>query len=217
MFRNKSFRNSVLSIVHYYYFCIGLTERDHVMFKNIISNLFALVAAPGKAWQNISSKEESSAAFLNGYLYPIMGLTALSVFANLFNDQFTLERALKLMTINFVKFFVGFHIASFLIDELLQKFFEREKNTKQVQMFAGYTLSVYMLITIFLNLLMGMFSFLRFAPLYIIYVIWEGSKYYMDINENKRLLFVVLSSLILLFAPDIIERFMFILMPGLVN
>ncbi|WP_455496601.1 YIP1 family protein [Coprobacter sp.] len=187
------------------------------MFRSIISNLFALVAAPGKAWQDISSKKESSTTFLNGYLYPIMGLTALSVFANLFSDQFTLERALKLMTINFVKFFVGFYIASFLIDELLQKFFEREKNPKQVQLFAGYTLSVYMLITIFLNLLIGMFSFLRFAPLYIIYVIWEGSKYYMDINENKRLLFVVLASLILLFSPDIIERFMFILMPGLIN
>lgn len=160
------------------------------MFKNIVSSLFALVAAPGKAWQSISSKEESQATFLNGYLYPIMGITALSVFVNLLNDQFTLEKALKLMTIDFVKFFVGFYIASFLIDELLQKFFDREKNPKQVQLFVGYTLSVYMLITIFLNLFMGMFSFLRFAPLYIIYVIWEGSKYYMDINENKRLIFV---------------------------
>ena len=176
------------------------------MFKNIVSSLFALVAAPGKAWQSISSKEESQATFLNGYLYPIMGITALSVFVNLLNDQFTLEKALKLMTIDFVKFFVGFYIASFLIDELLQKFFDREKNPKQVQLFVGYTLSVYMLITI-----------LRFAPLYIIYVIWEGSKYYMDINENKRLIFVVLSSLILIFSPDIIERFMFILMPGLGN
>ena len=163
------------------------------MFKNIVSSLFALVAAPGKAWQSISSKEESQATFLNGYLYPIMGITALSVFVNLLNDQFTLEKALKLMTI------------------------DREKNPKQVQLFVGYTLSVYMLITIFLNLFMGMFSFLRFAPLYIIYVIWEGSKYYMDINENKRLIFVVLSSLILIFSPDIIERFMFILMPGLGN
>ena len=140
------------------------------MFKNIVSSLFALVAAPGKAWQSISSKEESQATFLNGYLYPIMGITALSVFVNLLNE-----------------------------------------------LFVGYTLSVYMLITIFLNLFMGMFSFLRFAPLYIIYVIWEGSKYYMDINENKRLIFVVLSSLILIFSPDIIERFMFILMPGLGN
>ena len=139
------------------------------MFKNIVSSLFALVAAPGKAWQSISSKEESQATFLNGYLYPIMGITALSVFVNLLNDQFTLEKALKLMTIDFVKFFVGFYIASFLIDELLQKFFDREKNPKQVQLFVGYTLSVYMLITIFLNLFMGMFSFLRFAPLYIMY------------------------------------------------
>ena len=100
---------------------------------------------------------------------------------------------------------------------MLQKFFDREKNPKQVQLFVGYTLSVYMLITIFLNLFMGMFSFLRIAHLYIIYDIWEGSKYYMDINENKRLIFVVLSSLILIFSPDIIERFMFILMPGLGN
>ena len=85
------------------------------------------------------------------------------------------------------------------------------------QKFAGYLLSLLMIVTIAMNILPDNFSFIRFAPLYVIYVAWEGLKYFFNVPDSKRMTFIVLVSLIILISPIIIERIMFILMPGIRN
>ena len=107
-----------------------------------------------------------------------MGLTALSAFGGFLTPGFTLEQALKWVTINFVQYFVGFFVSAFLIDEIRQKLLEEDKNPLLSQKFAGYLLSLLMIVTIAI---------------------------------------IVLVSLIILLSPIIIERIMFILMPGIRN
>ena len=187
------------------------------MIKNILTNLFLLVVFPAKAWQQIAEKKESQDHFLNYYLYPMMGITAISAFGGFFDSGFTLENALKVVTIDFVQYFVGFFISAFLIDEIRQRLLDEDKNPQLSQKFSGYLLSIYMVVTIALNILPDNFSFLRFAPLYIIYVAWEGLKHFLNVPEPRRMTFIVLVSLIILLSPTIIERIMFILMPGIRN
>ena len=187
------------------------------MIRNIISSLFLLVVFPAKAWQQIAEKKESHDHFLNYFLYPMMGLTALSAFGGFLTPGFTLEQALKWVTINFVQYFVGFFVSAFLIDEIRQKLLEEDKNPLLSQKFAGYLLSLLMIVTIAMNILPDNFSFIRFAPLYVIYVAWEGLKYFFNVPDSKRMTFIVLVSLIILLSPIIIERIMSILMPGIRN
>ena len=91
------------------------------MIRNIISSLFLLVVFPAKAWQQIAEKKESHDHFLNYFLYPMMGLTALSAFGGFLAPGFTLEQALKWVTIDFVQYFVGFFVSSWTTGVLQSK------------------------------------------------------------------------------------------------
>ena len=113
-----------------------------------------------------------------------------------------------------VSLFLGFFSASFLLNEMMVRFFEQTPDLKLVQRFSGYALSFTMAVTIIIYLLPD-FSFLRFAPLYTFYMVWEGSKYYLNITDEKRIRFTIFSTLILLLSPEIIKYVMFLIMPGI--
>lgn len=185
------------------------------MIKNILSRIFFLIVAPGKTWAEIKEKDESTDHFLNNFLYPVMGVTALSVFGGFFGSDFTLEKGIKLGTICFVKYFVGFYLCAFLIEEMSLRIFEMPKNIKKSRIFSGYLLSISMVITFAMNLLPNNFSFLAFAPLYIVYVVWEGIKNYFEVPETKKMLSTIFISIVVLLSPMIIERIMYMLMPGI--
>lgn len=186
------------------------------MFKDIFLTIFSLITSPGATWQKLSEREEDHHSFLNRFMYPLIGLTALAAFVGFFfgRKHFDLQLAIKETTTVLVTSFVGFFIAAFLLDEVLQRFFNKAKAPKLSQRFTGYVFSISLVVYIIMDLLPD-FSFLRFAPLYTIYVIWEGAKNYMDIPENKRVAFVVAASLILFISPAVIEKAMYFLMPGI--
>lgn len=186
------------------------------MFKEIAITIFSLVTSPGSTWKKVLGKEEDQDTFLSRFVYPLMGITALAVFVSflLTRATFDLQEALKEMMTILVSLFLGFFSASFLLNEMMIRFFEQTPDLKLVQRFSGYALSFTMAVTIIVYLLPD-FSFLRFAPLYTFYIAWEGSKYYLNITDKKRIRFTIFSTLILLLSPEIIKYVMFLIMPGI--
>lgn len=187
------------------------------MFKKIFKTIFLLTTAPGQTWKELSEEDEAHDSFLNKFIYPLIGLTSIAAFVGFFfgRKQFDVQLALKETCTVLVSSFVGFYMAAFLLDEILHlPYFGKEKNSKLTQRFVGYALSFGFVVSIIMDLLPD-FSFLRFAPLYIIYLVWEGSKSYLNIPENKQVAFVIVSSIVILLSPAIIERIMFFLMPGI--
>ena len=192
----------------YYYFCI---LKDIITMNNI-KIILQLICTPEKAWNNINERNIDYNLFLNRFLYPVMGITSASVFIRLVTDSYTLQQVLQGFTIIFVKYFIGFFIAAYLINECASRFYGIENNIKRAQKYTGYLLSIPMVVTIVMNILPGI-SFLELAPLYVIYVPWKGGTF-IGIKAEKGFSYIIFSIIVLL-SPMVVQMVLYMILPGL--
>lgn len=186
------------------------------MYKEIIKWVIAIISQPGKAWVALADKEESDDDFLTRFVYPLIGVVTLAAFMGvlLTRKEFDFELALKLSIKTLVSAFGGFYLAAYVLNELWQSVFKREKDMKLWQRFVGYGSSLMFALNVVLMLLPEFF-FLRIFVLYTVYIIWEGAGVYMHVEEKERLKFVGIVTAGILLSPAIIEIVISMLMPGL--
>ena len=75
----------------------------------------------------------------------------------------------------------------------------------QTQQFAGYALVVSFLLKIITGLLPDFSIIGWLLQFYIVYVVWEGAPIVMQVEEKNRLRFTILSSLLLILCPAVIQ------------
>ena len=186
------------------------------MYKEIIKLVILIVSQPAKAWEMLSLKENKEEDFLSRFIYPLIGLVTLSAFLGVLftRKEFDVELALKSSIKTLVSYFGGFYLAAYVLNELWLSMFKRMKDMKQWQRFVGYSSSLVYALSIILMLLPEFF-FLRIFILYTVYIVWEGSGPYMEVDEPVRLKFVGVVSAVIILAPIVIDFVLSMLMPGL--
>ena len=186
------------------------------MYKEIIKWVIAIISQPGKAWDMLSRKEEKGDEFLSRFIYPLIGLVTVAAFLGVLftRKEFDVELALKSSIKTLVASFGGFYLADYFLNELWLGCCKREKDLKLCQRFVGYSSSLMFALNIVLMLLPEFF-FLRIFILYTFYIVWEGAGPYMQVEENERLKFAGITTVIILLTPAVIEFVLFMLMPGL--
>ena len=163
-----------------------------------------------------AKKEEKDDEFLSRFVYPLIGFVTVAAFLGVLftRKEFDVELALKSSIRTLVAAFGGFYLASYLLNELWQGLFKREKDMKLCQRFVGYSSSLMFALNIVLMLLPEFF-FLRIFVLYTFYIVWEGAGPYMQVEEKIRLKFVGIATGLILLTPWLIEVILSMLMPGL--
>lgn len=186
------------------------------MYKEIFKWVILLVSQPQKAWGMLAEKEEEGDRFLSHFVYPLIGLVTVAAFLGILftRKEFDVELALKASIRSLVAVFSGFFLTAYLLNELWQGFFKREKDLKLCQRFVGYS-SVLMWTLSIVLMLLPEFFFLRIFVLYTFYMVWEGAGPYMRVEENDRLKFAGITTTLMLIIPILIEAILFMLMPGL--
>lgn len=189
-----------------------------IMFKEIFIRIYQLIMRPSAAWQKMDEQGEvAHSLFFSRFLFPVMGIAALSCFGNVLGEEFnaqTLEHVLRLAIVEFVKFFIGFYFLVFLLKEILP-YFSVEREKEHIERFVGSLLALYMTVDIVVNILPKGFSFLEYAVLGIFYVIWTGAKIFLHIEDSKRRAFTLIVTIIVLVVPIIVERILYLMMPGI--
>lgn len=186
------------------------------MYKDIIKWVIAIVSQPRRAWDMLSKKEEQGDEFLSRFVYPLIGLVTAAAFLGILftRKEFDIELALKASIKTLVASFGGFFLGAYLLSEIWQSWFKRERDLKLCQRFVGYSSSVMFALSIILALLPEFF-FLRIFVLYTFYIVWEGAEPYMKVEEPVRMKFTCVATGIILLTPTIIGFLLFMLMPGL--
>jgi len=193
------------------------------MIKGIFERLYRIIFQPTKAWNTLVNEKEEEIidndSFFETYLYPIIGIVALLTFVGaLFHESgFTVHNvqlALKRMIGVAIALFAGFYLASYLLSEIIVRFFSGDKQYKLCQRFVGYSSALiymmYMVLAIF-----PVFSFLSIFLLYTVYIVWEGIPAYIQIPENEKNKFVIIAAGIILLSPVLIEKILTLMMPNM--
>ena len=98
--------------------------------------------------------------------------------------EFDVELALKSSIRTLVAAFGGFYLASYLLNEIWQGWFKREKDMKLCQRFVGYSSSLMFALNIVLMLLPEFFFFAYICVIYILYRMGRGWPLYAGGGED---------------------------------
>ncbi len=138
-----------------------------------------LISSPAKAWEEISMEEDRRKVFM-AFVYPMCCAVAVALFG-------------------------GYFLAAYAINEMGTKMFGMHANMPLVQQFAGYALVVPFLLQIVTGLLPDFRIIAWLLQFYIVYVVWEGAPIMMKVEEKQRLKYTLLSSVLLILCPTVIQ------------
>lgn len=168
-----------------------------------------LISSPARAWEEIRLEEDKRKVFIS-FVYPMIGLCGLSVFigslvAKGWDGPQSFQYAMTQCCAVAVSLFGGYFLAAYLINGLRVRMFMMDNDIPVTQQFAGYALVVPFLLKIIIGILPDFNIIALLLQFYIVYVVWEGSAVLMKVAEKDRLRFTILSSILLIVCPAVIE------------
>lgn len=175
------------------------------MLKNIFITIVRLITAPQDAWRDLSNEIDKQKNFQDKYLYPIVGIVALTSFIGglWFTRDGNLQIALKNAIVSAVTVFAGYYIASFILNEIAPRF-GLLKNQEHFQRFVGYSSALLYALYIVLPLLFDFFV-LWFFAFYTAYIVYVGAQIYIETKEEKRTNFTITATILVLLIPMLIN------------
>ncbi len=168
-----------------------------------------LISSPARAWEEIRLEEDKRKVFTS-FVYPMIGLCGLSVFigtllAKGWSGPQSFQYAMTQCCAVAVSLFGGYFLAAYLINGLRVRMFRMDNDIPLTQQFSGYALVVPFLLKIIIGILPDFNIIALLLQFYIVYVVWEGSAVLMKVTEKDRLRFTILSSILLIVCPAVIE------------
>lgn len=175
------------------------------MIIKIFAHILLLLSSPERGWKRANEVRSNHEEFLNNFLYPIFGVISITTFAGAMwlSDVGGVHYALRVVIAAITSLFAGFHLASFMVNELFPKY-GMVKDTHAAQQFVGYS-SVMLYVLYLLMPLINGYRGLWTVALLSIYLTITGSKIFLGINEDKRIAFSFVSLLIIVLLPLILN------------
>jgi len=189
------------------------------MLKQLFILLYKLIAEPTSAWRSLAERydEGNNESFYRNYMFPIIGIIALMAFVGtlLALERYDLSMALKSVVKQVFVYGGSFYLSAFVTSDFLFPQAGLPKNRPLAERFIGYAFALSFVIAMF-TALMPMFTMFSYLIiLYCFYLIWVGSSYFLHIKEEFIVKFTVLSGLLIVFSPLIINFLIELCMPGM--
>ena len=178
-------------------------------YKSILQIALRLISSPARAWEEIRLQTDPRRVF-TAFVYPMIGLCGLIVFIGTLVDygwggpqsfQLAMTRCCAVA----VALFGGYFLAAWLINAFCTRFLHRPSDLPGIWQFSGYALVVLFLLRIILGILPDFQIIALLLQFYTLYIVWEGSRALLDIVEADRLRFTLVSTLLLILCPWLIE------------
>lgn len=186
---------------------LKLKKLGKLNYKDLLSRTLFILSSPAKAWEQIASENDAKSV-LPAFVYPLIGLCGVSEFiGTFFGKEFipdVFQVALTHCCAVAVALFGGFFLSSYLIDKMLQKWFATTLSKDMITVFVAYSMTVKFVLDM-LSSLLSLKLLLVILQIYTLFVVFEGTRRFLKIRDDKVTLFTLVATIIILLCPSIIE------------
>ncbi len=165
-----------------------------------IRQLFQLLLAPSRGWEDISESIPSPDEVRRTGFFPWIGVTAASEFIRLFYGSGGFFSVLLSAIAIAGTLFVSMFIARIILDMTLPRYVNPKINFNKADIFVTYLMGLNGLYIIIANLLPASMTFTRFLPILSIVIMFKSAAY-MSVNEDNLMTFLGLSVLAIIAVP----------------
>ena len=169
--------------------------------------MILLISSPAKAWEEIAF-ESDKRKVLGFFVYPMIGLCGLSIFLGSILDTglsgLGFQIAMTKCCSVFVALFGGYFLTAYLINKLGSTLFKTKDNLLLLQQFVGYSMVVTFLLDIIGGIVPDFFILRWILQFYVIFVVWEGVRILLRIEEQKQMAYTVMASFLIVLCPALL-------------
>lgn len=160
---------------------------------------------PVVGWKSLRRAKITAETMQSECFYPLLAILAVSEFAQLFySSSVTLSEVLIDAVVSFVSFFAGYYCIMLALELFLPKEAKVRFNTEFGKVFVLTALSTLCLFFIAIELLPILWSLLIFLPLWTVYVICRGVRFFI-FPENCKLRSTIILCLLTIGVPSLID------------
>ena len=173
-------------------------------FKKIWERIKAIIANPTKEWEKITTEPSDQNELIVNYLVPIVILGAITTFIGKASQgDISVYQGFMLAITYFISMIAGIYISAVVVSELAPGF-NVEKDFGGTLKLIVYSATAALVGSVVANLHPGL-SFIGLFGLYSLYLFWVGLPKIMDVAEDKKVGFVLISALIILAITFVIN------------
>lgn len=169
-----------------------------------LKNLFQLVLAPTKGWEDVSASLESPERLMRDAFFPLLGVAAASGFIRLFyHNSGGFLTVFELAIALFGSFFVSFFVGRIILSNYLVNLVDGELNQTKLSTFIIYGLGLLLLIEIIENILPTELTLVKFLPLFVALILYRATAY-LSVKSGSELRFLCVAALAVIVLPIVI-------------
>lgn len=175
--------------------------------------LFGVMFNPVEGWKRIRRQKIAAEGIQAGCFYPLLALLALSKFSDYFYSvNVSLKMVISQSVVAFVSYFFGYFTILFLLSILLPKSVSDNFDKDFGKSYILIGLSTLVLFSFITNLLPMLWPVLIFLPLWTLYLLYQGSRFF-KLAEPQVLKFLVVVGCSVVGVPIFIDWGLNELMP----
>lgn len=172
--------------------------------KAFYKNLFQLLLHPAHGWEDIEKGGLDARPQALYGLFPLILLAALTVFVEPVYRSHTqmLDLVLRFVA-TFTMYFPAYFLGTFILIMFLGPNLYEPLDENRCRIFALYTIGLEALVTILMNCLPFLNSFIYFLPIYVAIIQWKGADF-MKVRADRVGHFMMLAVLGVMIPPYLI-------------
>lgn len=177
------------------------------------SLLFRIMFDPVEGWKRLRRSRISCEKIQSGCFYPLLALLAISQAADLFYSvNVDLSELVTNAVVAFVSYFFGFFCVRMLLNLVLPKDMAEKFDTEYGKNYILMAMSSLALFSIFTELLPMLWPILIFFPIWTLYVMFKGCRFF-KFRQNEEMKFYIWASASTIGLPLVIDRILNTIMP----
>lgn len=169
-------------------------------FDFVLNRIKNLILTPEKEWKQIQNENQSKKEIIKNFAVPLLIIIVIcSILGDIIftsREHFTIAYIACKAFVTFAIVYSTIYLSALLINELTLSF-NSKKDLNVTFKLVVYSFTAYFLSTAFSNLIPPL-GLIQVFALYSIYLFWLGCEPLLQTNQDNKIGFVVLSSIIIL-------------------